>query len=148
SVRLRVDVEAKAGKIASVDLDEATIAAGYQVGIMASGLSGAAMAKRGYTIGLSDQTLAGYKDVANFSVHDGSILQGRSGGYGGSPIFSEYVGGSLDVQNVETFASGVDTVSLDALGAKGPVTVRNSTFRQDIPNITDRMSTYSTVDLR
>jgi hypothetical protein len=53
----------------------------------------------------------------------------------------------VTVERVETFACGMDTETLDATRAAGSVTVRGSTFRERIGNVSRRMTNFATLKL-
>jgi hypothetical protein len=89
---------------------------------------------------------ASYLRAANFTVRNGQINQGRGGGYSSSPLFCPYLPG-LTITNVQTYATGMDTISLMANFASVQVTVRGSTFQQNIDNISNRINNYSTLAL-
>ena len=71
-------------------------------------------------------------------------MQGQGNGTDSSPLFFEYLGG-FTVNNVQTYDTGVDTLNLDAYAASGNMTITNSTFQDNIPNITDRMVGIATI---
>ena len=142
-VRLQIDITPAGGVAQSVDLDGATLTVSGDYGILASRTWGGEIL--GFT-NLSSQAQAVYKSAANFTVKNGSILQGQGAGYASSPLFFRNLPGVV-VDNVQTLATGMDTQSLEATYASVGVTVRGSTFREDIDNISNRMSNFATLKL-
>jgi hypothetical protein len=143
AVRLRVDVVPGKGATTSIDLDEATLAVAGDYGVLASRTWPGNLL--GWS-GLPAHVQAAYhrKRAANFTLRNGRILQGRGAGYASPPLFFQELPG-VTVERVETFACGMDTETLDATRAAGPVTIRNSTFRERIGNISRRMNNFATL---
>ena len=142
-VRLQIDVASQYGNTQSVDLDQATLTVSGDYGIMAS------HAWSGDILGYSNfagQVGTAYKNASGFTVKNGFIVQGQGDGYGSSPLYFRGLAG-VAVDGVETHATGLDTQSLEASYATVGVTVRNSTFREDIDNISDRMNNFATLKL-
>jgi hypothetical protein len=142
AVRLQVDVTPAAGVIDALDLDQGTLTISADYGILASP-NGSDIP--GW-INLPAAVQAASRKAANFTVKDGFISQGQGNGYGSSPLYLWKING-VTVDNVQTFATGTDTQSLDATYATGHVTVRDSTFRENIENITNRMLDFGTLKL-
>lgn len=143
AVRLQVDVTPPAGVTDTLDLDQATLTASNDYGIVASRAWGGDIP--GFD-NLSTEAKSAYKKAANFTVKNGLILQGQGDGYGSTPLYFRSLPG-VTVDHVETLATGMDSQSLDATYATGAVTVTNSTFREQIDNISNRMHNYATLKL-
>lgn len=142
-VRLQVDVASQYGNSQSIDLDLATLTVSGDYGVVAS------QAWSGEIFGfanLSAEAQTVYKNAANFTVKNGAIEQGAGDGYGSSPLYFRNLPGVV-VDNVETLATGMDTQTLDATFATVGVTIRDSTFREDIDNISNRMDNFATLKL-
>ena len=143
-VRLQVDVRLPStGTRDSLDLDQATLTVSGDYGILASD------APIGDFLGLTNLTpaaQASYRNAANFTLENGSVVQGRGNGYASSPLLFRNLAG-VTVQNVSTFATGMDTQTLDATYASGNVTIQNSTFRENIANVGNRMQNTATIKL-
>lgn len=154
NVRLQVVVAPPSGVTTSVDLDEATLNVSYDYGIVASGSwqgdfpgSGAGILNLPAPIRTAyDTNRTRMLGEANFTVKNGSIVQGRGNGANSSPLFFQYLGG-FTVHKVTTSASGLDTTDLDAANAAGPISIRDSTFQDKIPNVTNRMAGPATISL-
>jgi hypothetical protein len=142
-VRLVVVAAPKPGSTDTIDLDAATLTQADDYGVLAS-----AEWKSGVPGYANLPTAAGqvFQKAANFTIENGSVVQGRAQGYASPPLFAEYLAG-LTVANVTTSADGLDTTSVDALCDTGRVTVLNSTFRDHITNVTDRMNNVATLKL-
>jgi Calx-beta domain/Beta-agarase/YXIM esterase-like, galactose-binding domain-like len=141
-VRLQVDVAPLAGTD-TLDLDQATLTVAGDYGILAS------PAYSGDILGWNALTPAAQsasRQAADFTVTNGFILQGQGDGYASSPLFFRSLPG-LTVDHVETHATGMDTQSLEATYAKVRVNVLNSTFREDIDNISNRIQSFATLKL-
>ena len=142
-VRLQVDVTPPRGASDSIDLDQATLTVSNDYGIIASdapadGIPG--------LDNLSAAAQQNYRNAANFTLEDGSVMQGWGNGYASDPLLFRNLNG-LTVKNVSTYATGMDTQSLDATYATGHVTVVDSTFRENIANVSNRMNDYATIKL-
>ena len=127
----------------SLDLDAATLTVSNDYGIIASdapvdGLPG--------LDNLSPAARKGYRNAANFTLENGSVVQGQGNGYASDPLFFRHLNG-LTVKNVSTSATGMDTQSLDATYARGHVTIVRSTFRENIANVSNRMNDIATLKL-
>src|SRR5262249_13491422 len=142
-VQLRIEVIPQSHSSDSLDLDQATLTVSNDYGIVASGISRDGVP--GW-VNLSPQAQAVYRNAANFTLKNGSVLQGQGNGYASSPLFFRGIAG-VTVDNVQTHATGMDTETLDATAASNHVTILNSTFREDINNISDRMRTFATLKL-
>src|SRR5262249_15293842 len=140
---LQVDVTPPAGVIDSLDLDQATLTIADDYGILASPASSSDIP--GWA-NLPAAARTASRKAANFTVKDGFLTQGQGDGYGSSALFLRSIAGGT-VDNVQTFATGMDTQSLDATYARDHVTIRNSTFREDIDNISNRMQNFATLKL-
>ena len=154
SVRLQVVVTPPSGVTTSVDLDAATLNVSYDYGIIASGIwqgdfpgSGAGFLNLPATI---QATYAAGRVTmlsgANFTVEGGSVVQGQGNGTDSSPLFFESLDG-FTVNKVITYAAGLDTTNLDGINAKGKISIRNSTLRDKISNVTNRMAGSATIRL-
>lgn len=133
-VRLQIEVTPPAGKTHNLDLDYATVAVSYDYGIVASN------AWSGDIPGWNNlpATLRGSrKMMSDFTLKNGSVLQGGARGYGSSPLFFVHCP-NLVVDGVQTFTGGLDTISLNAERASGSVVIRDSTLRHDVDNVTNR----------
>ncbi len=142
-VRLRVDVTPPAGVVDSLDLDQATLTVSGDYGVLAS------RAFSGDVLGYANLPAAArnaYKNAANVTVRHGAIAQGAGDGYASSPLFFRSLPG-FTVEDVETYATGTDTESLEATYASVRATVRGSTFREDIDNVSNRMLNFATLKL-
>ncbi|MBI1913917.1 MAG: right-handed parallel beta-helix repeat-containing protein [Planctomycetes bacterium] len=142
-VQLRIEVIPPPNSLDSLDLDQATLTVSNDYGIVASHIS------RGGLPGwvhLSPEAQAVYRNATNFTVKNGSVVQGQGNGYASSPLFFRELAG-VTVDNVQTHATGMDTQSLDATYATAHVTILNSTFREDIDNISNRMLNFATLKL-
>jgi hypothetical protein len=142
-VRLRIEVIPPPQVTDSFDLDQATLTVSNDYGIVASHISRDGLA--GW-VNLSPQAQTAYRKAANFTVMNGSVVQGQGNGYASSPLFFRGIAG-VTVDNVQTYATGMDTQTLDATYATDHVTILNSTFREDIDNISDRMLNFATLKL-
>ena len=151
-VELQVVVTPPSGVTTSVDLDAATLNVSYDYGIIASGQwSGSFPGSGAGYLNLPAPVQAAYSansatmvSGANFDLENGSIVQGQGNGTDSSPLFFEYLGG-LTVNKVTTSDTGVDTTNLDGTYAGGAISITNSTFRDNIPNVTDRMAGPATI---
>ncbi|HKB36713.1 MAG TPA: NosD domain-containing protein, partial [Gemmataceae bacterium] len=143
SVRLQADVTTQPGVTDTLDLDQATLTVSDDYGILASPASGSDIP--GW-VNLSSAAQAAAHNAANFTVKDGLINQGQADGYASSPLYFQRLAG-VTVDNVQTHATGMDTQTLDATYATDHVTIRDSTFREDIDNISDRMRNFATLKL-
>lgn len=151
-VELQVIVTPPSGVTTSVDLDEATLNVSYDYGIIASGAwsgdfpgSGAGFSNLPASVqNLYSEDRTSMLSGANFILENGSVVQGQGDGTNSSPLFFEYLGG-FSVNNVNTYDTGVDTTNLDATNAGGNVSIGNSTFQDNIPNVTDRMNGPATL---
>ena len=145
AVRLRVDVVPVGGATTSLDLDGATLAVSGDHGVLASRTWPGNLPGWG---GLPRHIQAAYqrKRAARFTLKNGRLLQGRGAGYASAPLFFRELPG-VTVEAVETFACGMDTATLVATGAIGPVIVRRSTFRERIGNVSRRMNNLATLEL-
>jgi hypothetical protein len=81
---------------------------------------------------------------ANFIVKNGSVIQGQGNGTDSSPLFLESINGVI-IDHVTTYDTGLDTKNIDGLYAKGNISITNSTFEDNIPNIANRMAGPSTI---
>lgn len=147
-VRIQIDVIPPNGITTSVDLDAATLAVSHDYGVIASrnwsgGVQGFA------NLGSNVQAVydSSRAKVSNFSIKNGGIVQGRARGFASSPLYFQQIAG-LNVENIETLATGDDTTTLNAVYSSGAVAIRNSTFREDIVNVTNRAHGVSTIRLR
>ncbi len=77
------------------------------------------------------------KNVGNFTVSNGSILQGQAEGYSSLPVYANSLSG-LTIDGVQTLSAGIDTGVLDATWSNH-ITIVNSTFRSTADNVIDRM---------
>ncbi|MBI1916717.1 MAG: right-handed parallel beta-helix repeat-containing protein, partial [Planctomycetes bacterium] len=143
AVRLQVDVTPPPGVSDSLDLDQATLTTSADYGILASPASSSDIP--GWA-NLPSAARTASRKAANFTVKDGLLSQGQGDGYGSSPLFFRGIAG-VTVDNIQTFATGTDTQSLDATYAKDHVTILDSTFREDIDNISNRMQNFGTLKL-
>src|SRR5262249_78076 len=142
AARLQSDAPPPAGVTDSLDLDQATLTTSGDYGILASP-NGSDIP--GWT-NLPSVAQTASRNAANFTVKDGFIRQGQGDGYASSPLHLWKIPG-VTVDNVQTFATGMDTQSLDAPYDKDHVTILDSTFREDIDNISNRMQNFGTLKL-
>jgi hypothetical protein len=144
AVRLEVVVTPPPGGTpVTVDLDYAKVLLADDYGVMATS------SWRGEVPGAQNLPAAlqsAYRRAARVVVKNGRVEQGSAGGYASHPLFAQQVPG-LVVDNVRTFACGMDTVSLEASRAPGGVVVRGCTFREQIDNVSNRMHGCATLRL-
>lgn len=143
AVRLQVEVDPPTGATDTVDLDEATLTRAGDYGVFASRSWG------GDIPGFANLPPAAtkiYRKAAHLTVKNGVLEQGKARSYASSPLFCRRLPG-LTVENVETHATGMDTLSLEATFASEAVTVRKSVFREDVSNISNRMRNFATLKL-
>src|SRR5262249_5966687 len=134
-----------AGVTTSLDLDAATLNVSYDYGIMASwGWSGGLAGFANLPASVQALYNADAANVQNFTLINGSVVQGQGRGNNSSPLCFEDMTG-ITVNNVTTSDTGVDTLNLDGTGAGGNVTISNSTFQDNIPNLTNRTADTATV---
>jgi hypothetical protein len=142
-VRLQIDVTPPAGQSDTLDLDYAAVTASFDRGIIAT------QEWNGNIPGWSNLPTtvnASYAQAANFTVRNGHINQGKANGYSSSPLYCPYLPG-LTVSNVQTYATGMDTISLEADYDTVGVTVTGSTFQSNIDNISNRVNEYAVLML-
>jgi hypothetical protein len=144
-VRLQVDVTPLRGAAASVDLDGATLAVEGDCGILASRVWDGELPAWG-SLPPPVQATYGKKAVARFTVRNGRVVEGKGKGHASPPLFFRDLPG-VTVEGIETYASGMDTETVDASGASGSVRIVGSTFRQDVANISHRMRCFATIKL-
>jgi hypothetical protein len=142
-VQLRIEVIPPGNATDTLDLDQATLTVSNDYGVVASRISRGGLP--GW-VNLSPEAQAVYRNAANFTLKNGAIVQGQGNGYASSPLFFRKLAG-VTVANVQTHATGMDTQTLDATYATDRVTILNSTFREDIDNISDRMRNFATLKL-
>jgi hypothetical protein len=145
-VKLQVVVTPPSGVTTSVNVDAATLSVSYDYGIIASGAwsgdtpgSGAGILNLPASVQATyDAKRATMLNAANFTVKNGSVVQGQGSGTKSSPLFFEYLGG-FTVNKVTTYASGIDTTNLDGACARGNISITNSTLQDNIFNVANRM---------
>ena len=121
-----------------MDLDAATLSVSYDYGIMASEQwKGNSQGFANLPASVQALYSANYLKTVNFTLENGSIVQGQGNGTNSSPLFFEGLNG-LTVNDVTTYDTGVDTTNLDGRYL-GNITITNSTFQDNIPNVTNRM---------
>jgi PKD repeat protein len=154
AVELQVVVTPPSGTTTSVDLDAATLTVSYDYGILASGAYSGDMPGSGsayQNLPASIQALYTADRIAlltagNFTLENGSVVQGQGNGANSTPLFFEYLSG-LTVNRVTTSDTGLDTTNLDGAVAGGNITISNSTLQDTIANVTDRMQGPATISL-
>jgi hypothetical protein len=142
-VRLRVDVTPPAGQTDSVDLDYAQLTPSFDYGVLASHQWWGNVP--GYA-NLPPGVQSAYRNVSDFTVRNGSIVQGKANGYGSDPLFVQQTSG-VTVDGVHTQDAGMDTSSVQADYASGNILIQNSTFVEHVDNISNRMLAFATVEL-
>lgn len=142
-VYLIVDVIPKSSSPTSVDLDMATLDLSADYGILATRVWYKQLP--GYA-NLSLEAQQNYRKASNFTVKNGFLLQGQGRAYGSSAVYARSLTG-LTIDNVETLVTGMDSRTVEAIYAKGNVAILNSTFREEIPNISNRLRNFATINL-
>jgi hypothetical protein len=143
AVRLIVEAVPGDGRTDNLDLDQATVTATYDYGILATN------AWTGEIAGWSNLERSVGKlrrQVSRLTVRNGTIVQGSGCGMNSSPLYMPLARG-VTVENVETLTTGVDTTTLDASRAQGPIVVQRCKFRHDVNNVTDRGKLVATLRL-
>lgn len=143
AVRLRIEATPGANRTENLDLDYAMVAVSHDYGILATN------AWTGDILGWSNlprRVPRTGKRVSGFTLKNGSILQGGARGYGSSPLFFAHAR-DIAVEGVQTLTRGMDTNTLNAESASGSVMVRDSTFRHEVDNISNRGLQYATIRL-
>lgn len=149
-VRLEVIVTPPPGVTTSIDIDAASLNVSHDYGVIAAGAwSGDAPG----ILNLPASVRASYDAKrsimihrANFTLINGAVVQGQGHGTDSSALFLEGSNG-LTIDHVLTRVTGIDTRNVDAFHAKGDISITNCTFRDDVPNITNRMGVFATVGL-
>jgi hypothetical protein len=141
-VKLQLDVAPPPGKAETVDLDYAALMPSDDYGVLASSLWQGEIP--GY-VNLTSQAQAAYAQAANFTIRNGRIRQGKAQGYSCPPLFLKSAKAGFLIDGVEIEVHGMDTPSLDAHRAGGSMVVRNSTFSENVDNISNRMHVPATV---
>lgn len=140
-VRLQIDVTPPLGGTDTIDLDQATLTVSHDYGILASDVWSGGLPGYG---NLTPEAQATYQQSGNFIIKNGSIVQGQGDGYASSPLYFLSLDG-FTIDNVETFATGTDTVSLEASRASVRARVVDSIFQEDIDTVSNRIRTLSTL---
>jgi hypothetical protein len=144
TIRLLVEVSPPpAGEAVNLDLDEAQVVVTHDHGIVATNASREDVPGWNQLIGAVGPLS---RRVSNFTLKNGSVVQGRGRALGGSPLYFAHLRG-LSVEEVETFANGTDTTTLNATAASGRVVIRKCTLRHEVENITDRYRLFSAIRL-
>ena len=144
-VRLHVEVTPGEGQTVNVDLDAAVILPSFDYGIIASNSSLGGLPGSG---NLPDSVKSVYKNASDFTVKNGRIEHGPGGGFGSSPFQFRSLEGGFTVDNITSTVVGMDGPSIQATHAAGPIVVRNSTFEQDMQNISDRFRLFASLDFQ
>jgi hypothetical protein len=139
AVKLQVIITPNTGATASVDLDYAALFASRDYGIMETSTWSGNLPSQLQNLPPS------YQDAANFTLENGSVVQGQGHSYAGDPLYFKDLSG-LTVTGVTASANGMDAMNVDADGAAG-VSVQNSAFKASINNISDRMQDFAAIDL-
>lgn len=130
-VRLVVDVFPTG--TTDLALDYASVTASRDYGIVATQQwSGALPAHL-----LTPDFLHSYRTAANFTVRNGSVIQGRAQGRSSSPLFFDSLPG-FTVSGVTATINGMDTDNVDASGASDG-TITASVFQGTTDRLSDRM---------
>jgi hypothetical protein len=139
AVELRVIITPNAGATASVDLDYAALFASRDYGILATATWSGNLPSQLQSLPAS------YQDAANFTLENGSVIQGQGRSYAGDPLYFKNLSG-LTVTGVTTSANGMDSLDLNGESTAG-VTIQSSTFKATIDNILDRMLLFAAIYL-
>jgi Right handed beta helix region len=142
-VRLQIEVRPQGHAADAIDLDQATLTVAGDHAIMATRVSSSEIL--GWK-NLPARARSVYRQAADFTIRNGTIQQGQGDGYDSSALFFRDLPG-VTVENVQVYSTGTDTTALDATYARGIVVVRDSTFEDDIDNITNRMDNHATLKL-
>jgi hypothetical protein len=144
-VQLQIVVTPPSGVTTSLDVDAATLNVSFDYGVVAArAWSGGFPGFANFPASVQSVYSAGYLNVANFTVENGSIVQGQGRGTNSSPLYLQYLNG-LTVNQVSTSDTGLDTINVDATGVSGSIVISNSTFQDNIPNVTNRMAGPATI---
>ena len=86
-----------------------------------------------------------YRTAANFTVRNGSVIQGQAHGRSSSPLFFDSLPG-FTVSGVTATINGADTDNLDASGASDG-TITDSVFQGTTDRLSDRMHITAAIAL-
>jgi Periplasmic copper-binding protein (NosD) len=136
AVRLLVEATPTAGRAANLDLDYALVAASYDYGIVASNAWIGDIPGWG-NLPATLRSSRRSRNMSNATLKNGFVRQGGARGYSCSPLFLKQWN-NLVVEGVQTFTSGMDTITLNAEAASGSVVIRDCTFRHDVDNVSNR----------
>lgn len=151
AVVLSITVTPPTGMATTIDLDEATLTASYDYGILASAdwFGDLPDYGAGYP-NLPPAVRAAYNTNwttrGNITITNGTIVQGHGAGSYSSPLLLEGLHG-VTVDHVTTTDSGLDTRNVDCLYAQGPIAITNSSFTDTAPNVANRTQGPSTIAL-
>jgi hypothetical protein len=138
-VELKIIITPDPGSTASVDLDYAAVFASCDYGIVAT------ETWPGNLPSQLQSLPSDYQNGANFTLENGSVLQGQGHSYGGHPLYFRNLPG-LTITGVTTSANGMDAMDLYGESA-GAVNIQNSTFKASMDNISDRQWEFAAVYL-
>jgi len=145
SIRLRIDVTPPAGATADIDLGHAVLSSSRNFGICATQVWGASGALPAALWG-DARFQKGYRRAANFTVRNGSIVQGPGRSDQSPALFFSGLR-AFTVDDVETFVSGMDSHGLDGTWASDG-RISNSCFVAQIDRVSNRMQTVCGVSLQ
>jgi hypothetical protein len=94
---------------------------------------------------LTPDFLHTYRTAANFTVRNGSVIQGQAHGRSSSPLFFDSLPG-FTVSGVTATINGTDTDNLDASGASDG-TITDSVFQGTTDRLSDRMHITAAIAL-
>jgi PKD repeat protein len=135
-VKLRVTISDSSGGLAQADVDNANVLYSRDWGIVASTSTWSWPPQ----LQQSRLTQAG-ANAANFTVQNGSLVQGQSRGYNGEALKATALVG-LSVNNVSITTDGTNTDGIyAAYGAN--VSIQNSNIQSTTDDITDRMYIFA-----
>jgi hypothetical protein len=138
-VLLKVIVTPTPGMTGTVDLDYAAVTTSRDYGIVATTTYKGALPSQ------LQWLPSYYNKAANFTVENGTIVQGQGRAASSADIYAKSLPG-LDVENVTGSINGQNSMNVFAQYA-GNVTVHGSTFNATVDNITNRMLIFAAIYL-
>lgn len=141
-VRLQIEITPPDGIPISMDLDQVSLTASFDYGIVATQLWHGELPGHA---NFSEAAKTAYRVAENFSVHGGSIKQGEGAGTGGTAVLASRLGGKLQVQDVKFQVLGMDTTAILSQGAQGDVVVHNNSIDMQLPTVSNRMRLFAGV---
>src|SRR5262249_1654477 len=131
AVRIQVTITPPTGGADTLDLDYAPLPAAHDYGILSPPTSSGGLPPPAQ---LSSLAQSEYSRASNFTVSNGSIVQGQAHGYASSPVWADTTNG-LSINGVHTQDYGMDTLNVDGTWGTGSIVIRNSVFQDTIDNI-------------